>query len=337
MTFRPKSSHKQTNKILRMAQEIYHNQEVKRTILQREGIATPFWWKALGCLALLGWWAFATYWYVCKIKHHCDEVQAVIAPPTPPPIETVAPPPAPKSFVVSDGSQTIVDVKDVFKSRQTTDAVIVSNPLQVGVESLATYLKNNKDRELNIIGWYSKDEKNNTKFPDLGIARAEDVKKRLVALGIAAQRISTSSQVRDPYIIQNDTMMDCIAMNIAVTKAIEKDITIQPRTIYFQTGKSTIAMTPELEKYLANVKAYLQQKSTAKILLTGHTDNVGAENLNEQLGLERAQKTQNELTKVGIAADRTTLASKGERQPIKSNDTPAGRQANRRCEIVVVQ
>lgn len=317
-----------------MAQEIYQHKEIKRTVYERQPISSPFWLRALSWLALVGWWGFATYWYVCHIKHHCEELTAdtnVSQPDTQP-----EPAKLPASFVVSDGSKNIVDVKDVFKARDKQAQVFVSPALQSGaVTELANYLKTNKDRELNVVGIYGQNEINPSKYADLGIARAEDIKTRLVALGIDGNRIKTSSEMRADYAAVQDTMYDCIAMNVAVTKAIEKDITIEPRIIYFETGKSTIDLTPELQAYIRNVKAYIQQKPDARIILTGHTDDVGAQDINQKLGLQRAEKTRAELTKIDIDANRVSLDSKGETQPLKPNSTADGRQANRRCEIIV--
>ena len=317
-----------------MAQEIYQHKEIKRTVYERQPISSPFWLRALSWLALVGWWGFATYWYVCHIKHHCEELTAdtnVSQPDTQP-----EPAKLPASFVVSDGSKNIVDVKDVFKARNKQASVFVSPALQSGaVTELANYLKTNKDRELNVVGIYGQNEINPSKYADLGIARAEDIKTRLVALGIDGNRIKTSSEMRADYAAVQDTMYDCIAMNVAVTKAIEKDITIEPRIIYFETGKSTIDLTPELQAYIRNVKAYIQQKPDARIILTGHTDDVGAEDINQKLGLQRAEKTRTELTKIDIDANRVSLDSKGETQPLKPNNTADGRKVNRRCEIIV--
>jgi OOP family OmpA-OmpF porin len=316
-----------------MAQEIYQHKEIKRTVYERQPISSPFWLRALSWLALVGWWGFATYWYVCHIKHHCEELTADTNVSQPAADE---PAKLPASFVVSDGSKNIVDVKDVFKARNKQAQVFVSPALQSGaVTTLANYLKTNKDRELNVVGVYGQSETNTTQYADLGIARAEDIKTRLVALGIDGNRIKTSSEMRADYAAVQDTMYDCIAMNVAVTKAIEKDITIEPRIIYFETGKSTIDLTPELQAYIRNVKAYIQQKPDARIILTGHTDDVGAQDINQKLGLQRAEKTRAELTKIDIDANRVSLDSKGETQPLKPNSTADGRQANRRCEIIV--
>lgn len=322
-----------------MAQEIYQHKEIKRTVYERQPISSPFWLRALSWLALVGWWGFATYWYVCHIKHHCEELTAAtsVSPPAEQPAAATAEPAKlPASFVVSDGSKNIVDVKDVFKARNKQAQVFVSPALQSGaVTELANYLKTNKDRELNVVGIYGQNESNPSKYADLGIARAEDIKTRLVALGIDGNRIKTSSEMRADYTAVEDTMYNCIAMNVAVTKAIEKDITIEPRIIYFKTGKSTIDLTPELQAYIRNVKAYLQQKPDARVILTGHTDDVGAEDINQKLGLQRAEKTRAELTKIGIDANRVSLESKGETQPLQPNSTAKGKQANRRCEIIV--
>ncbi len=62
---------------------------------------------------------------------------------------------------------------------------------------------------------------------------------------------------------------------------------------------------------------------------------MGAEDINQKLGLQRAEKTRTELTKISIDANRVSLESKGETQPLQPNNTAKGKQANRRCEIIV--
>jgi OOP family OmpA-OmpF porin len=69
--------------------------------------------------------------------------------------------------------------------------------------------------------------------------------------------------------------------------------------------------------------------------LTGHTDNVGADDRNMTLSGTRAAGVKAAFIKYGIATEQLVTDAKGETQPKASNDVPEGRKANRRVSIVV--
>ena len=71
--------------------------------------------------------------------------------------------------------------------------------------------------------------------------------------------------------------------------------------------------------------------------IQGHTDNVGGENYNEQLGKKRADVVMEYLAKSGIPIFRMAAISYGESAPVADNSTREGRAANRRVVLVVLQ
>jgi peptidoglycan-associated lipoprotein len=71
--------------------------------------------------------------------------------------------------------------------------------------------------------------------------------------------------------------------------------------------------------------------------IQGHTDNIGGENYNEQLGKQRADTAQNYLAKQGIPLFRMETISYGESEPVADNKTRDGRAQNRRVVLVVLQ
>jgi OOP family OmpA-OmpF porin len=104
--------------------------------------------------------------------------------------------------------------------------------------------------------------------------------------------------------------------------------------VLFGTDKAEIreCHTEELEKAVKFIKKYPQQK----ILISGHTDSVGAAAYNKQLSQRRADAVKTYLVEeAGLDADKLVTKGYGEEKPIASNDTPSGRQENRRVEISV--
>lgn len=106
------------------------------------------------------------------------------------------------------------------------------------------------------------------------------------------------------------------------------------RNVFFETGSA--ALRPESTTELLQLKDLLDKNPTLKIRIQGHTDNVGSDAANLQLSESRARAVQDFLIQKGVSSGRLSSKGFGEAQPIASNDTPDGRQQNRRTEFVVV-
>jgi len=100
--------------------------------------------------------------------------------------------------------------------------------------------------------------------------------------------------------------------------------------VNFDTGKATLR--PESNAQLDRVVEYLTYKKSARIEISGHTDNVGSAKKNKTLSEDRAQACREYLIARGIDGDRIVARGYGDERPIASNDTEAGRQLNRRIE-----
>jgi OOP family OmpA-OmpF porin len=72
-----------------------------------------------------------------------------------------------------------------------------------------------------------------------------------------------------------------------------------------------------------------------RVVITGHTDNVGSQEFNQTLSLKRAQAVKNWLVKKGIASNRMRTVGRGQNEPMSSNETDEGRAENRRIEFFV--
>lgn len=106
------------------------------------------------------------------------------------------------------------------------------------------------------------------------------------------------------------------------------------KNIFFDSGKSVLK--PESEKELENLLKMLNDIPSLKIEISGHTDNVGSAKFNKDLSEKRAKAVVDYLVGKGINADRLTYVGYGFDQPKASNDTPEGRQENRRTEFKVL-
>ncbi|HEX7038349.1 MAG TPA: OmpA family protein [Pseudomonadales bacterium] len=94
-------------------------------------------------------------------------------------------------------------------------------------------------------------------------------------------------------------------------------------------------LNPGGQQTLARVAETLSAESNAYILVEGYTDAVGSESYNQALSERRAKAVKAALVKGGLPEERIDIAGHGEAFPVASNDTPQGRQMNRRVEIVI--
>lgn len=83
------------------------------------------------------------------------------------------------------------------------------------------------------------------------------------------------------------------------------------------------------------INGMLKELKGGKIILVGHTDNIGSEENNRKRGYDRASSVKRFLESKGVTVDAIELASKGEMAPIAPNKYERGRAKNRRVEIIV--
>jgi OOP family OmpA-OmpF porin len=119
---------------------------------------------------------------------------------------------------------------------------------------------------------------------------------------------------------------------IYVTEEDKKVVKDAIKNLEFDLGKSTIRdhSLPSLDKV-----AQLLIDKNFSLKLAGHTDNTGSKDLNMRLSKDRAESIKSYLVSKGANASRIEATGYGQNQPIATNKTAAGRQANRRVEFTL--
>ncbi|MDD2829841.1 MAG: OmpA family protein [Sulfuricurvum sp.] len=107
-----------------------------------------------------------------------------------------------------------------------------------------------------------------------------------------------------------------------------------PGGITFDTAQANIK--PNFTSVLDDIANIMSKYPETKIEVQGHTDNVGSDTNNLTLSQLRAQSVATYLTSHGVDSSRIKSVGYGESMPKASNDTPAGRESNRRVEIKIV-
>lgn len=119
----------------------------------------------------------------------------------------------------------------------------------------------------------------------------------------------------------------------AIGQGLQAEGRITLTGLFFDTGKTDIK--PDSNAQLDQMVAVLKAQPALKVLIVGHTDNVGAIDANLSLSQGRAQAVVAALTQRGIAANRLQARGIANFAPVSSNASEDGRGKNRRVEMVL--
>ncbi len=194
------------------------------------------------------------------------------------------------------------------------------------------------DNILDITGYYYEEEFTPEGFDNMGFARAEQVRS-LLGLDIPEDRISMharllseTDEVRTGYF--EGFEYEWIEPEATAAETVEE---LNDRIIIrFPFGSIEKEYSPEVDEYLDRLATRVQQ-TRERIRLTGHTDNVGQPQSNTELGQARADQIKRILVDKGIEAGLISTDTKGETQPVASNNTEEGRYENRRVEVRLIK
>ena len=117
------------------------------------------------------------------------------------------------------------------------------------------------------------------------------------------------------------------------TRETARGLIVNLSDVLFDTGSATLK--PGTREKLARVSGILLSHPDLTLQIEGHTDSVGEAVYNQRLSESRADSVRAYLVAQGIAATSVTTSGFGETHPVTSNETPAGRQQNRRVELIV--
>lgn len=130
---------------------------------------------------------------------------------------------------------------------------------------------------------------------------------------------------------ENELRAELASTGVRVQRNGDNIRLIMPGNITFATGQSDVR--PEFYATLNSVSKVLAKYNQTNVLVEGHTDNVGADQYNLGLSIDRAESVGNYLAAQGVSVPRIRALGYGETQPIANNATDNGRQENRRVEI----
>ncbi|MDE0598377.1 MAG: OmpA family protein [Dokdonia donghaensis] len=240
---------------------------------------------------------------------------------------------------------------DNFNFNSSDFAIItpVAGDVNGGIAKLKGYFdaENNDNKMVNITGYYDSDEVNNSAYANLGLARATAVKNYFVDQGISSSRINTYGELREELVPDGDIYRGPVSYNLYAQAAedeakaqeelanMAEAIKADPLVIYFDYSEASVNLNAQQRKKLGDITRYLDKVEGSSITVEGHTDSQGSMATNDRLGLERAEFGKQYLQNNGIAGAKIKTVTKGERNPIATNDTEEGRAQNRRAVITI--
>jgi outer membrane protein OmpA-like peptidoglycan-associated protein len=120
---------------------------------------------------------------------------------------------------------------------------------------------------------------------------------------------------------------------ILETRETQRGLIVNINDVLFDTAQYTLK--PGAREKLAKVSGIILAYPGLKIQLEGHTDSVGGDDYNLKLSQERGDSVRTYLVSQGVPADSVTATGLGKAGPVATNDNAAGRQQNRRVDMVV--
>jgi outer membrane protein OmpA-like peptidoglycan-associated protein len=116
-------------------------------------------------------------------------------------------------------------------------------------------------------------------------------------------------------------------------KKTDRGLVITLGDVLFDTNRAQLK--PGGMRNVQRLADFCKQYPQRRVMIEGFTDSTGSKSRNQELSDERADSVRTALLGMGISAERIASRGYGESYPVAGNDTAAGRQLNRRVEIVV--
>ncbi|HUZ46219.1 MAG TPA: OmpA family protein [Terriglobia bacterium] len=167
----------------------------------------------------------------------------------------------------------------------------------------------------------------------LAASQADAETARLAAL-------AESEQARNDAALQSDREKQELRSKLAEqlnlileTRDSARGLIVNMSDVLFDSGKFTLR--PGAREKLAKISGIVLAYPSLQLAVEGYTDNVGSNEYNINLSENRANSVRDYLVQQGINSSSIAARGFGEGQPVATNDTAAGRQQNRRVELIV--
>lgn len=163
----------------------------------------------------------------------------------------------------------------------------------------------------------------------VALAHAQDERTQILLAARAREAQGAQNQVQATRAELAQTQQQLAELK---AKQTDRGVVVTLGDVLFDTGQATLK--PGADLALDRLASYMTANPQTKIVVEGHTDSVGADEYNDALSQRRADAVAHALIARGVSADDVRSVGRGKNYPVATNDTAAGRQQNRRVEIV---
>jgi OOP family OmpA-OmpF porin len=226
--------------------------------------------------------------------------------------------------------QSIQEARDAVENARTNQEVVAHAPNKLADaeaalgQTEAAYKAGDSQVEVDHLAYIAEQQ--------AAIARATADERN------ALREIDQLGEQRDQLALNSrDRQIRSLQTQLADLQAqtTDRGLVVTLGDVLFDVDRAELAPGGELK--VAHVAEALRQKPDRKILIEGHTDSSGSASYNSDLSQRRANAVEALLINQGVDPTRIVARGYGESYPVATNDTAAGRQQNRRVEIVILK
>ena len=275
---------------------------------------------------------FARWYYVCEVRHNCGEE----------PIEDIRL----QTLELTEGDVVLLSGYDQFAFDSASITPRLNQNNELFLDTVAAILSQNPERNLTITGFYRQSEQSIAPgfFENIGLARADQIRKLLMKKGISQDRFSLDHGISESVRLPEPLLFDLYDPNSTANEFEKVVFTFTNMTFSdanFEYNSDVFKPGEPLKLYADSVKTYLDLNTEALLTIVGHTDSIGSDAYNLDLGQRRAENARAYfIDSLGVTTD-IQVSSVGKERPVAPNsmsdgsDNPEGRQKNRRVNFIL--
>lgn len=218
-----------------------------------------------------------------------------------------------------------------YLARQRTEIAMQAGKIGEAEQAVA---RSQKQRDRILIDARTSEAEARTKEAEARTKEAEASSRDAAAAQKLAEERLAAAELARQQASEADARAAALEAQLAELKARKTDrgMVLTLGDVLFDTGLATLkAGAMRTVDQLAN---FLEKNPTRKVLIEGHTDSVGGDEYNRGLSQRRADAVRQALTDRRITVERIETKGLGEGYPVANNATAAGRQQNRRVEVI---
>lgn len=278
-------------------------------------------------LLFLAYALVARWYFICKIRGLCEEKKEVVDQRL-------------RTLTLQEGDTVLLRDYDQFAFDSASIAPRLNDNNNAFLDTVAVIMNADTTKSLTITGRFTEGEKDLRPggfFENIGVARADRIRRLLMQRGIPERRITLDQGMSPDPLLREPVAFELYRAS-AIPSDYEKvqfvfdnmtfsDANFAYNSDEFRPGEAFVL-------YADSVKTYLNLNPEKGMTIIGHTDSIGSDKFNDDLGMRRAISAREYFRELGVKAN-IKVESKGKRRPVASNNSAEGRQKNRRVNFVL--